>query len=167
MPIPIPIPDTCSYFVDNLILQARLLVERGEPLAARAFVGRVDSRQIVPVRLDDSTEATRDRSAQLIRFEAAELTADYILIMREAWHLPQQHEARADEIIQTYGSIGASPFAVDVIALSLETAPGHWMATPTLRAKPPSKKRRTFGAPDWQFMPQVQGRFVNLLAPAR
>jgi hypothetical protein len=158
-----PIPADCAYFVDNLILQARLIVERGEPLAARAFVGRLDSRQIVPVRLDDSTDATRDRSARLIQFEAAELVADYILIMREAWQLPKQHEARCDEIIAAHGSIGASPFAQDVIALSLETAQGHWMAMPTLRFKPPSKKRRTFGVPDWQFLPQVQGRFVNLL----
>ncbi|MEY8875362.1 MAG: hypothetical protein AB9M60_02535 [Leptothrix sp. (in: b-proteobacteria)] len=88
------IPEPCLYFVDNLILQARLIVERGEPLAARAFVGQVESRQIVPVPLDDRSDASKDRSARMIEIQAARLGADFILILREAWQLPKKHQAR-------------------------------------------------------------------------
>jgi hypothetical protein len=101
----IQIPDAYRYYVDNLVKQARLIVEKGEPLAALAFVGHLESRKVHTIRLDDSSEAS----------------------------------------------------------ISVETVHGHWMATPLLRPKPPSKKRRTFGEVSWAFMPGMSGRFVGLL----
>lgn len=157
------IPDAYRYYVDNLVKQARLIVEKGEPLAALAFVGHLESRKVNTIRLDDSSEASKDRSARLVQIQAELMHADFIVMVREAWQLPEKHVQRYDEIIDSYGSIGASPFAQDIVALSVETVHGHWMATPLLRPKPPSKKRRTFGEVSWAFMPGMSGRFVGLL----
>lgn len=94
---------------------------------------------------------------------AAMMKADFIFQVREAWKLPQKYAARYEEILDKYGSVGGSSYAQDVVALSLETTHGTWIATCFIKPKPPSKKRRTFGQPVFDHMPEVQGRFVGLL----
>lgn len=160
------IPDTFRYYVDNLIAQACVVLERGEPLVARAFVGELAGRRIVTVPVDASNEEATARSARLIRWQAELLRADFVFQMREAWQLPAKHRARHEEIVDRFGSIAASPYAEDVVALSLETAQGHWLATPVLRPKPPSKKRRTLGAVEFQYFAEIGGRLVGLLPGA-
>ena len=59
--------------------------------------------------------------------------------------------------------IGASPYGQDVAAFSLESTHGNWIATVPIKAKPPSKKRRTFGEVVFEHMPEVAGQFVGLL----
>jgi hypothetical protein len=160
------IPEAYRYYVDNLLQQARLVLERGEPLVSRAFVGELAGRRVVTVPVDASSEEAMARSARLIRWQAELLSADFVFQMREAWQLPQKHRARHEEIVARYGSIAASPQAEDVVALSLETVHGHWLATPRIQPKPPSKKRRTLGAADFQYFPDIGGRLVGLLPGA-
>lgn len=160
------IPEAYRYYVDNLLEQARLVLERGEPLVSRAFVGELTGQRVVTVPVDASSEEAMARSARLIRWQAALLSADFIFQMREAWQLPQKHQARHDDILARYGSIAASPYAEDVVAVSLETVHGHWLATPHIRPKPPSKKRRTLGVADFRYFPEIGGRLVGLLPQA-
>lgn len=161
------IPDIYRHNVEGLVAQARILVERGEPLAARAFIAHTGRGEIVPLRLDDSSDESKVRSAHAIQLRAALLGADFIFILREAWRLPEKYLPRYDEIIEKYGSIGASPHAEDLVTFSLETPHGVWMAMPTLRPKPPSKTRRTFGPVTFRHIPDVHGRFVGLLPTAK
>jgi hypothetical protein len=157
------IPETYLQKINPLVAHARSLVEKGESLAALAFIGNLAKDQIIPVVLDDSSDESKEGSAKAISMAAAMLEADFIFQVREAWKLPTRYVARHEAILEQYGSVGASPYAEDVVALSLETTHGTWIAMIPLRAKPPSKKRRTFGAVVFEHMPQVEGRFVGLL----
>jgi hypothetical protein len=84
--------------------------------------------------------------------------------------IPRTHSAaisnkvcRVDEIIERYGSIGASPYRVDVVSCALETRHGLWFAQMPIKPKGVSKKKRTFGAPVFQYFTGARGRFVDLL----
>lgn len=157
------IPATYREIIDPLISHARGLLEKGESLISLAFVGSLKNGQVIPIVLDDDGDAAKDSSANAISMTASVLDADFVFMVREAWKLPQKHMDRYDEIMEEYGSIGASPFAQDVAAFSLETTHGTWVASPPIKPKPPSKKRRTFGPVAFEHMPGLQGRFSNLL----
>ena len=157
------IPDRYLQKINPLVAHARSLVEKGESLAALAFIGNLAKDQVIPVVLDDSSDESKDGSAKAIGMTAAMLEADFIFQIREAWMLPSKYAARHEAILDEYGSIGASPYAQDVAAFSLETTHGTWIAMMPLKAKPPSKKRRTFATVVFEHMPQVKGRFVGLL----
>ena len=146
-----------------LLCPERALLEKGETLHTLAFVGNLSTNQIIPVVVDDSSESTQDNSARAIRQTATMLDADFVFIVREAWQLPQKYMPRHEEILETYGSIGASPYGEDVAAFSLETTHGTWVASPLIKSKASSKKRRTIGLVVFQHMPEIQGRFVGLL----
>ena len=66
-------------------------------------------------------------------------------------------------ILDKYGSIGASPYAVDVVSMSLETRHGVWMAEVLVKPKGISKKKRTIDTPEFRHFTEAGGRFVNLL----
>ena len=68
-----------------------------------------------------------------------------------------------DEIYDLYGSIGASPYAIEVVSFSLETRHGVWVAQCPIKPKGYSKKKRTIGKPEFQLFTEAQGRFVDLL----
>jgi len=159
---PMQIPERYLQKINPLVAHARSLVEKGETLAALAFIGNMTTDQVIPMVLDDSSDEAKDSSALGISRAAAMLEADFIFQVREAWMLPQRYVDRHQEILDEYGSVGASPYAQDIAAFSLETTHGTWIATVPLKAKPPSKKRRTFGAVEFRHMPQVEGRFVGL-----
>lgn len=161
--LPMQIPERYLQKINPLVAHARSLVEKGESLAALAFIGSLAKDQVIPVVLDDSSDESKDGSAKAISLAAAMLEADFIFQIREAWMLPPRYVARHEAILEQYGSIGASPYAQDVAAFSLETTHGTWIAMMPLKAKPPSKKRRTFGPVVFEHMPQVEGRFVGLL----
>jgi hypothetical protein len=81
----------------------------------------------------------------------------------EAWGLPKDKMPRYQEIIDKYGSIGASPYKIDIVGFMLETRYGVWGCQVTLKPKGYSKKKRTFGNVELLFMDGVEGRFVGLL----
>ena len=157
------IPERYLQKINPLVAHARSLVEKGESLAALAFIGSLSNDQVIPVVLDDSSDESKDGSAKAISMTAAMMEADYIFQVREAWMLPPKYAARHEAILDEYGSIGASPYAQDVAAFSLETTHGTWIAMMPLKAKPPSKKRRTFATVVFEHMPHIEGRFVGLL----
>jgi hypothetical protein len=60
----------------------------------------------------------------------------------------------------------ASPYAQDVISISIETPTSIWMSQRPIRLLPPSKKRRAFDLPaagDFQRYTEAAGRFSGLL----
>jgi hypothetical protein len=70
---------------------------------------------------------------------------------------------RFQEILDRYGSIGASPYRVDTVNFLLETHQGLWSAQLPFRPKGVSKKKRTFGQPELTLGEEMRGRFVGLL----
>lgn len=89
--------------------------------------------------------------------------ADFIFVLMEAWSLRKDKLLQMNAILNKYGSIGASPYAVDVVSMSLETQHGVWMAEVPIKPKGISKMKRTIGSPEFRHFTEAGGRFVNLL----
>jgi hypothetical protein len=97
------------------------------------------------------------------RYRAVYGSTDFIFMLTEAWSLRKDKLLQMDAIMDKYGSIGASPYAVDIVSMALETRHGVWMAEVPIKPKGISKKKRTIGTPEFQLFTEYEGRFVNLL----
>jgi hypothetical protein len=157
------IPSTYLSIVQPLIDTARGIMERGEALVPFAFVGNLTTRETYAVMLDTGSDAKKDRSADTIRQLAHAHQGDFVFVIMDAWALPPDKMGDVEEILERYGSIGASPYRVDVIAFSLETRYGIWVAQVPVQSKGGSTKARTFAVPAFQHFTEAQGRFVDLL----
>lgn len=146
-----------------LIDKARELLEAGEKLQAIAFVGNMSTKEIIPVLIQPGSGDVKDKSARNIKSAAATLEADYIFAIMEAWSLRSDKVSKMDAILDKYGSIGASPYAVDVCSLTLETRHGIWIAQQPIKPKGISKKKRTIGKAEFRFFTEAAGRFMHLL----
>jgi hypothetical protein len=157
------VPTAYRTIIDPLIDVARGIVERGEQLVPVAFVGNLTTGQTYPVMMSAASEQAKDNSAELVRHLAAIHQADFVFVIMDAWGLPPDKMHRFEEIIERYGSIGASPYRIDLATFSLETRHGLWMAQAPVKPKGVSKTRRTFGVPEFRHFTEVEGRFVGLL----
>ena len=157
------IPTAYRTIIDPLIAVARDILEQGEELVSIAFVGNLTSGLTYPVLMSTTSDQAKDDSAYLIRHFAEIHQADFVFFITEAWGLPQEKMGRIDEILERYGSIGASPYHIDLVTFSLETRHGLWLAQAAVKSKRVSKKKRTFGEPKFQHFTEVRGRFVDLL----
>jgi hypothetical protein len=156
-------PESYWKFISPLIGKAKGFLENGEALAPVAFVGSFSSDSAIPVLLKSSSIEAKDGSALAIRMAAESLNADFIFLLMEAWSLRKDKLLQMDAIVDKYGSIGASPYAVDVVSMALETRHGVWMAEVPIKPKGISKKKRTIGTPEFRHFTEFAGRFVNLL----
>lgn len=157
------LPEAYLKLVMPLIDTARGFLESGESLQPFAFVGSTASGEMLPVMIDTQTADAKDHSAQLIKMAADNTKADFIFTVMEAWGLPRDKMPRYQEILDKYGSVGASPYKIDTAAFMLETRYGVWGCQAPLKPKGHSKKKRTFGPVELKFMDGVEGRFVGLL----
>ena len=157
------IPENYWKIIAPLIATARGFLENGESLSAFAFVGSFSSDTCIPVLLQSSSIEAKDKSALDIKTAADHLDADFIFVLMEAWSLRKDKVLQMDAILDKYGSIGASPYAVDIVSMALETRHGVWMAEVPIKPKGISKKKRTIGTPEFRHFTEVAGRFVNLL----
>jgi hypothetical protein len=157
------IPDAYLRIIEPIIRNARELLEKGEHLNATAYVGNFASGTITPVVLRVDSEMGKEDSARLIKLAADFNDADFIFVLMEAWSLRKDKLSKVEKIYERYGSIAASPYAVDIMAASLETIHGVWMAEIPIKPKGVSKKKRTFGVPEFKHFTEMKGRFVHLL----
>ena len=157
-PISTP-PKAYMDIISPLINSARGFLESGEALQAFAFV----RNQVVSVMIQSGADAVKDQSASLIQSAALVLEADFVFTIMEAWSLRPDKVLQMDAILDKYGSIGASPYAIDVCSLALETKRGVWVAQPRIKPKGISKKKRTIGVVEFRFYTEVKGRFTHLL----
>jgi hypothetical protein len=95
---------------------------------------------------------------------AADLDADFIFTIMEAWALPKDKVRRHQEILDRYGSISKSPYRIDTVSFVLETQYGMWAAQLPILRKGASKKKGTFGEVTLKFMDGAEGRFAGLLS---
>jgi hypothetical protein len=157
------IPDSYWRIIEPLIGAARGFLEEGQALSPFAFVGNFETGVAMPVRMEAGDEEAKDRSARAIKMVAEQQSADFIFVIMEAWSLRPDKLHMIDEVYERYGSIGASPYAIDVVTFSLETRHGVWLAQCPIKPKGYSKKKRTIGTPGFQLFTEAQGRFVDLL----
>lgn len=161
-PISTP-PKSYMDIIGPLINKARDFLEAGEKLQAIAFVGNLVTNQTIPVMIQQESGEDKDKSARTIQSAAMVLEADFVFTIMEAWSLRADKVPQMDAIMDKYGSIGASPYAVDVCSLLLETRRGIWVAQPLIKPKGISKKKRTIGAVEFRYFTEVEGRFAHLL----
>ena len=164
-----PISNPPQAYLDiilPLIGSARSFLENGESLVPAAFAGNLTTQKTMPVMMKAGSDESKDKSAATIKHAAALIEADFVFVVMEAWSLRPDKLHRYEEIIDKYGSIGNSPYAIDVVSMSLETRHGVWVAQLPIKPKGHSKKKRTFGSPEFRFFTEAKGRFVDLL-PAK
>ncbi len=143
-PISTP-PQAYMDIISSLIDKARELLEAGEKLQAIAFVGNLTSKEVIPVMIQPGSGEDKDQSALRIQSIASLLEADFVFTIMEAWSLRSDKISQMDSILEKYGSIGASPYTIDVCSLALETKRGVWVAQQKIKPKGISKKKRTIG----------------------
>jgi len=156
-------PQAYLDIISPLIDKARGLLETGEKLQAIAFVGNLSTQEIVPVLIQPGSGEEKDKSALNIQSAAVMLKADFVFAIMEAWSLRSDKVSKMDAILDKYGSIGASPYAIDVCSLTLETRHGIWIAQQPIKPKGISKKKRTIGKAEFRFFTEATGRFMHLL----
>lgn len=161
-PISTP-PQAYMDIISPLIDKARELLEAGEKLQAFAFVGNLTTRQVIQVMIHPGSVEDKDQSAREIQSAALALEADFVFAIMEAWTLRPDKMRQMNAILDKYGSISASPYAIDTCALTLETRHGLWVAQPQIKPKGISKKKRTIGVVEFRYFSEVAGRFVHLL----
>lgn len=128
-----------------------------------AFVGHFTTRKMVPVLLGTGDDRSKDAAAVTIRRTTEAVAADFVFIVMESWSLPPEKVAEYEAIVAQYGSVGASPWRVDVVAFSLETRHGLWFAQAAITHKGRSKTKRTFGEVAFRYFSDVVGRLAGLL----
>ena len=149
--------------ISPMIDKARGFLEAGEKLQPMAFVGNLTTKQVVPVMVQTGSEEGKDQSARTIQSAALALDADFVFAIMEAWSLRPNKIPQMDAILDKYGSISASPYAIDTCSLMLETRRGVWAAQPQIKPKGISKKKRTIGVVEFRYFTEVEGRFAHLL----
>ena len=128
--------------------------------APEIFQRRIDELDLAGLPARSSPEFD---TALAIRMTADMLDADFVFVIMEAWSLRKDKMPQMDAILDKYGSIGASPYRVDVVSFGLETRYGVWMSQCEIKPKGISKKKRTIGTPTFQYFKEVAGRFTHLL----
>lgn len=155
------IPDEYRNDVQEAIDNARKFMQDGQDLAAVAIIVRNGDKTAKPpipatVRIIgtvfDQSLHNQDKNAwaQLVRSEAAEIGADFIIFSSEVWlmEIPKEHaktqqeaDAFSDYVLRTYGSIGNSPYRKDSVMFSLYTREGEYVGTAPIKK---FGKTRTF-----------------------
>lgn len=161
-----PISNPPQAYLDiilPLIASARGFLENGELLVPVAFPSNLTTRRTAPVMLNSGSLDAKDESASEIKRAAASIEADFVFVIMEAWSLRPDKMLQVDKIMDKYGSIGNSPYAIDVVSMALETLHGMWVAQMPIKPKGYSKKKRTFGPPEFRFYTEAKGRFTDLL----
>jgi hypothetical protein len=146
-----------------LIDRARVLLEDGESLRPIAFVGSSSKRSISIVVLSTAAGDVQDTSTEQVRRAAYREEADFVFTIMEAWGLPPEKVGKYQAILEQYGSIEASPYAIELVTFALETRLGSWVAQVEVNPKGISKRKKTFGEPRFRLFPESAGGFAELL----
>jgi len=156
-------PQIYMDLISPLIYKAREILDMGERLLPFAFVGNLTTKQVVPIAIKPGTDEEKDKSAKEIQSVALLLGADFVFSIMEAWSLQPNKISQMDKIIDKYGNIGDSPYAIDICALALETKHGIWVSQPRIKPKGISKKKRVIGTIEFRYYMEARGRFLHLL----
>ena len=160
-------PDAYWETIAPLIERARGFLENGEDVEPIAFVGSFEKKTLNFVLLNTADGDVKDASAEQVRRIAYHEDADFVFTIVEALGLPPEKVAKYQTILDRYGSIEASPYAVDLVAFALETRHGSWVAQVPVKPKGISKRKKTFGKPHFRFFTETAGRFAELLPPKK
>ena len=155
-------PNAYRELIAPLIETTRTVIASGKTLAPFALVGNMATREMELVDMDLDAADPKSELIESIRSVARVRRADFVFTIMDAWALPADQAHRYEEIFERYGSIGESPYRVDIVSFSLETQWGTWMAQVPIEED--EGGARVFPDPIFRRYPQAEGRFVGLLA---
>lgn len=162
-PPPSTPPAAYQSLIDPLIRAAKEILESGTRFLPIAYIGNFESKKIIAIDIDTDSEISKDQSAKGMKLAAESINADFVFTIMEVWALREDKVPQSDQIIERYGSVSASPYAVDAISFTLETKYGLWVAQMQIKPKGISKKKRTFANPIFRMYTSAKGRFAEIL----
>ena len=156
-------PKAYRETIAPLVEKARAFLEDGQSHELITFVGSFERQTMTFVVLNTGDGDVKDASAEQVRRTAHREDADFVFTIMEAWGLPPEKVGKYQAILDRYGSIAASPHAVDLVSFALETRHGSWVAQAPVKPKGISKRKKTFAEPRFRFFSETAGRFAELL----
>ncbi|WP_239255347.1 hypothetical protein [Candidatus Nitrotoga sp. M5] len=99
----------------------------------------------------------------MIQSAALASEADFVFAIIGAWRFWPEKMRQMNVILDKYGSISASSYAIDTCVFKLETRHGMWAAQPQIMPKSISKKKRAIGVVAFRYFTEVKDRFTYLL----
>ena len=146
-------PAEVAEFVGHILGVARKIVRDETELRPVAFVASQQHKAMIQVMLDFDSAENKQRSAAVVRKLAEDIGADMVVLISEAWQLPDHLVKNFQAVLDRYGSIGACPERVEVVHMQICTHSGDWAGSaPFLDDLADGSRRfgvmRFFGGPD-------------------
>jgi hypothetical protein len=160
------VPSGYRPLLRKLLLEAEATLRGGARIPSVYFLGNTLSGAVESVPILTGSIQEKERSAESARYVADFVHADFVVTLSEAWALPPSKLARAQEILNKYGSISAYPGKQDIAWLNLETLTGGFSASAPILPVPPSKKRRRLGPVTWVRTDSAEGVLSGVLRNA-
>ena len=98
------LPERYQAAIAPLINKAREFLEKGEELAAMAFVGNFTTGAVVPTPLFGRGPADKDVAARSVKMLAEQLNADFVFVLMEAYSLRADKVVKGNPIFPTHGN---------------------------------------------------------------
>jgi hypothetical protein len=126
------LPPRFQQLLDGALKFARSQLVEQRAVAPVGLVFGPDDPVVVDMATDSDTE--KDRLAFAIRELVKLYSADCVMLLTEAWTLPQ-HLAKDHAALRArYGSLGNVPGRLEIVMVSIETQDRSWLAqAPILR----------------------------------
>lgn len=153
-------PANLDWLIGGLVDQVRQNLERDGHLAPVVFVIRTDKREIDVVSGSMGSTKEKDYIAEAVRQRARRMQADAICLVTEAWSLPPEDAPHAQKICEQYGSLSSYPGRIEIVAISIETTDGVWMAQAPITR---TQGKPSIELPTWYKAEASSGRFMHLL----
>ena len=147
--------DAQREMVEGIITKAREMLEADGILIPVGFV--VKGRAVHIVFMQNFVgEAAKDSAAAYLSKMSADLGADMVVFVGEAWSVTRPNVAEASKVVD----VASEPDREEVVAFEVET----WRGRVSGLAKQTrvSKHSATFGEVSWEET--LSGRFVGILA---
>lgn len=152
--------DYCLYVEYSLKLVTSLL-ESGEAIPVCVFLGNEATGSLTPLVSTTNSGLSGPLSTEHIMLMAAITGADFILMIGESWKIRKNCPLTIEEVRLKYGSIAASPYAVEACSFALETRDGIWLAQPEIKGH--SYSSRSIGKVEFQRADAAQWQQMSLL----
>lgn len=150
-------PQKYLRYVEKAVKLARSLLKVGGTVPMCAFLGNDATGLLSPLFSTTDGKVCGNLSTEQIMMTAAMTNADFILLIGASWKIRKNSALNIEEVRLKYGSIEASPYAVEACSFVLETRTGIWLAQPEIRSNSRTKcidrvEFRRADTVEWQNM---------------
>lgn len=162
-PILDSVPEIYHDFLLTFFRKAIAQLEKDGSAQNQILIGNTSTRRLVAVKPDVSSNEAKDLTSWRVKGLVMMEDADFVITIFDSWVLDETQAANADKIMQTYGSIGASPYKISALTVGLETAQGVWMGICHEKPSKQSTIKASFENFQMIKMDSANGRFAGFL----